>query len=553
MTGMSYPDLVATATVGVARRPVQVTELAGPAAEHAGVLDREDPAIAVLDAAALLVTARRAGVRPATGLVCPAPAGRDTAPELPARAAEVLATAGVADLDLLADLLAAAAASGYLAPAPMLPALLDAAAKYPAVREAVAGVLGARGRWLAGHRADWRKAIDAVAPAVPGDPEVWQTGSRGDRHAYLAMVRDRDPAAARELLAASWPEETGADRADLLAILRHGLGAADEEFLERALDDRKAAVRTGARALLALLPGSAFSRRAAERALPLLLVERSGLRHRLAATLPGGADGAALRDGISSTPPTAEIGARAWLLTQLVAAAPLTGWVARFGLDPQRLVSLPVSGDLAVEVHAGWRLAAVRQASPAWARALLTAAPLAGTGERPPSGTAQRPPSGTAQRPPSGIGQRPPSGIGQRPPSGTAQRPPAAWPPDRELAAVLPPGELAELAMTLLTGQANLRAGIAAAMACPPPWPGALADQVMALLERAFAAGHWSGTAESLLQAAVRCLPTEGPRDYAAALARLALFESCPPRWPDRLRRAARAVALRRTFHEEIR
>lgn len=513
MTGMSYPDLVATATMGVTRRPIRVTELAGPAAAYAGVLDADDPAVAVLDAAALLVSARRAGVEPSTGLVLPAPADRDTAPELPTRAADVLATAGVADPELLADLLAATAAGGYLAPAPMLPELLDSAAKNAAMRGPVAAVLGARGRWLAGHRADWQKVIEAVAPAVPDDPQVWQTGRRGERRAYLAMVRDRDPAGARELLAASWPEETGEDRADLLPLLGHGLGGDDEPFLERALDDRKAAVRAGAQALLARLPGSAFGRRAAERAGPLLRMERSGLRHVLAATLPGGVDAAAARDGIGTTPPGPEVGARAWLLTQLIAAAPLTGWTDRFGLDPERLVALPVSGDLAVEVHAGWRLAAIGQASPAWARALLTAGP--------------------------------PGDIGQRPP--------AAWPPDRDLAAVLPPAELSELATALLTERASLRTGIIAAMACPPPWPPGLADQVMALLERAFAAGHWSGTPESLLRAAVRCLPVEGPHDYAAALARLALLESCPPRWPERLRRAARAVALRRTFHEETR
>src|SRR5581483_11575768 len=117
----------------------------------------------------------------------------------------------------------------------------------------------------------------------------------------------------------------------------------------------KAAVRAGAQALLARLPGSAFGRRAAERAEPLLRVERSGLRHLLAATLPDGVDGAALRDGIGTTPPAPEVGTRAWLLTQLIAAAPLAGWADRFGLDPDRLVALPVSGDLAVEVHAGWR------------------------------------------------------------------------------------------------------------------------------------------------------------------------------------------------------
>ena len=510
--GMSYADLVAAATVGVSRRPVFVTGLAGPAAAHSAVLDRDDPAVALLDAAALLVSTDRAGALPTEGVTPPAPAGPDTVPELPAAAAQVLEQAVVVEPALLADLLTAAAASGYRAPPPTLPDLLDAAVKNPAARQAVAAVLGARGRWLARHRPDWWLAVETVAPDARDDPVLWETGSQAYRCAYLTMLRGRDRPAARDLLAASWPEETGDDRAILIAVLADGLGPADEEFLEQALDDPKAAVRTAAQALLARLPGSAFGRRAALRAVPLLRVERSGLQHHLVASLPGDVDRSAFRDGIGTTPPSPAIGARAWLLTQLIAAAPLTEWVNSSGMDPQRLVSLPVTGDLAVDVHAGWRLAAIRQASPVWAEALLTAGAQAETG----------------------------------------QRPPATWPRDQRLAAVLPPDYQAALATALLTGRENPRAGLAVALACPEPWPQSLADPVVALLEEAFATGHWSGSPEGLLWAAARRLPVDGSHDYAAALARMAVYDSCPPYWRERLRRAARALALRRAFAEEI-
>src|SRR5262245_22090339 len=150
---MSYDELVAAATVGVSRRPVQISGLAGPAAEHAGVLDQDDPAAAVLDAAALLATARRAGVMPRAGVRSPAPAGADTVQELPMLAGQLLAQV-LSDPLLLAGLLTAAGDAGYRAPAPLLPALLDAAVKHAALRPAVAAVLGERGRWLARHRAD---------------------------------------------------------------------------------------------------------------------------------------------------------------------------------------------------------------------------------------------------------------------------------------------------------------------------------------------------------------------------------------------------------------
>jgi hypothetical protein len=511
VTGLSYDDLVTVATVGLAHRSLHVTELAGPAAEHAGLLDGDDPAAAVLDAAALMSAARRAGALATTGITGPAPAAVDAAPELTARASAAAEQVRGTDPILLADLLTAAGHNGYRASAPLLPALLDAAAKDRALRPAVAAVLGARGRWLAAHRADWRRVTDTAAATVLDDPSVWQTGSRGERRSYLAMLRDRDQAEARDLLAAGWSQETSNDRADLLAVLARGLSPADEEFLEQALDDRKASVRATAGQLLAQLPGSAFTRRAANRAVPQLRVERHALRRRLVPSLPEGPDASATRDGIGTRPPAPALGARAWLLTQLIAAAPLTEWITRLGLDAGQIVSLPVDGGLAVDVHAGWRLAAISQASPQWAGALLAAGP-----------------PGTASK-----------------------RAPAAWPQDSQLAAVLPPAARTARAAALLAGAALTADAVAEVASCPGPWPDSVADLVIAALRRTITApaSRWP---EGLVSAAARHLPVTGQRDYAAALARLADPDGCPPLRRAALRSAARMITLRRAFLEEI-
>src|ERR1700728_2871262 len=62
---LSFSDLVTAATVGVSRKPLPITGLDGPAAVHVEVLDAGDPAASLLDAAALLTVAQRAGYRPA--------------------------------------------------------------------------------------------------------------------------------------------------------------------------------------------------------------------------------------------------------------------------------------------------------------------------------------------------------------------------------------------------------------------------------------------------------------------------------------------------------
>lgn len=532
MTALNYDDLVAVATVGVGRRPELVTGLAGPAAAHADVLSRDDPAASVLDAAALLTVARRAGWQPERGISCPEPTAADDAPELPRRAAVLLGQAREADAGLLADLLTATGAAGYRAPAPLLPDLLDAAVRDRALRPVVAGVLGQRGRWLAAHRADWQRVVAGVARPDPADgPEVWQTGSRAERAGYLAALRDTDPAAARDLLREGWASETGDDRAELLLVLARGLSAADEEFLEAALDDRKRAVRTAAVRLLARLPGSAWSRRVTERAWPLLRLDgagpgRTGPGRRLVASLPTGLDPAAIRDGVGGLPPPPGISAAAWQLTQVISAVPLGRWADRFGLEPAEIVALPVSGDLARHVHAGWRMAAVRQGNPDWAAALLA------SGTRHPQ----------TQR--------------------ASGWPLTAWPADEQLVRVLPPAARAGRVAALLSRSAVTPAALAELAACPGPWPAALAEVVLALLRTLVTAApgspaaqsSWAGTrwARELASAAARNLPATGGSDYAAALNRLAEATSCPPPWPVVLHRMAGTIALRRAFFEEI-
>jgi hypothetical protein len=571
VTGVTYDDLVAVATVGLSHRTLPLTgpsgaALSGVPAEHVAALEAGDQGTALLDAAALLVSARRAGARPAAGVARPEPAPADQAPELPARAAGLLVQALVLDELLLADLLTVAARAGYRAPAPLLPQLLDAAVKRPALRPAVAAGLGARGRWLAGHRPEWQRVSDAAPPAdepppagapppvrdparVTGDlgrsaggagvsdagvsaaaesgpvavgwageaADIWETGRRGERRAYLEALRGRDPAAARDLLAAGWSRETGDDRADLLTVLADGLSGDDEEFLETALDDRKATVRAAARGLLSALPGSAYTRRAVDRAAPLLRVEpRTVRRDWLVASLPEVPDEAAVRDGIVARPPGPGIGAQAWLLTQLIAAVPLAEWVARFGRDEAAIVALPVSGGLGSDVRAGWRRAAVRQGSQPWAKAILS--------------------------------------VGE--PGTVSARPAVAWTSDDRLAEILPPAWRAERAVALLAGSAPDAAAVAEVARCPGPWPDSLAAAVMAALSRAAGSATRQYWPDQLAAAAGRHLPVTGEPggiDYAAALERLAGHEKCLTSLAEALRQAAEVIRLRRSFATQIR
>ena len=239
-----------------------------------------------------------------------------------------------------------AAARGVRPPPELLPDLLDRAS--PHHHRLVGELAGPLGLWLAEREPRWafvRGAVDDV-------DAVWASGGRQARRALLERLRRTDPAAARELLAGTFAEETWEDRAAFVDVLEIGLSDADEAFLEAALDDSRAAVRDAVAAQLAALTGSRLAARMAERTKPLLVVEAGTL----VVTLPGSPDAAAQRDGIGT-------GRRSERLAALLAATPLDTW-------PLEWATLPVSDNLAPAVHEGWAEAARRQRNVDWARAL---------------------------------------------------------------------------------------------------------------------------------------------------------------------------------------
>lgn len=563
MSGVSFDDLVAVAALGVSRKGFAAAELDGPAAGYAGVLDARDPAAALLDAAALLTVAGRAGVLPprasrgdghdetagggpATGLAGDAIARAGRERELSARGGRLLARlggldrqrgTGVKDTVLLADLLIAMRDADYVLPAPLLPALLDIGSHTAALRPLAASVLGPRGVWLAGHRTDWREVADAgpaVAPSAEGlalgaqaggpdgegDPEVWRVGRPSERLAFLAGLRERDPGAARELLAAGWPRESKSERTRLIGALGHGLSAEDEEFLENALGDRAAEVRQAASQLLALLPGSAFSRRAAERAAAVLWLDGHGPGTTLVAHLSDDVDQVAVRDGLGPRSPAYWVDDTAWRLSQQIAGVPLSYWTAHFRLTPAQIVALPIRDAAAIEVRAGWRMAAARQANADpeladWALALLDAD------------------------------------------VGVVNRPPSVWIPDAALSALLPADLRAARAAALLTeasSDANHPRAYAARLELashPVPWSAMLADAVLYALDREIRRPKLTVLSQTVVETAGRGMPATGGKDYAAELTRLA--NSLPQSWLPEVLAAAETITLRRAFLAELR
>ncbi|UWE12663.1 DUF5691 domain-containing protein [Actinacidiphila bryophytorum] len=394
--GGGWDDLVGSALLGTERR------------RPGGMVgDAEEAAAGLLNAAATGVVRRRAGLRPAPAGERPPVAAEDRRPELPDAARRRLGmlladrTAGSGGnrrgsapnlAELLPQWLAAARREGYAAPPELLPALLDAARARTDLRSDALAFAGPRGRWLAGLNPDWRYALRAGAGAGAADgpgPEepvqaerLWEEGLFAERIALLSRLRVSAPDTALALLAATWKSERAEDRLMFLDSLRTGLSEADEPFLEQALTDRSRNVRATAAELLSALPGSALAGRMAGRARSCVSLGPDGI----VVEAPYECDAAMERDGVAPRPPNGR-GERAWWLGQLVDAAPLATWPARFGgRTPEEIIALPVLDDWQPDLHASWCRAAVRQRDEGWARALLgpppaAAAPLAAVGD----------------------------------------------------------------------------------------------------------------------------------------------------------------------------
>ena len=349
--------------------------------------DPGDPAAVLLDRAALLTAARRAGRRPdrAEPLPVCAPDPRPTVS--PAAARRLRRLISGEHPDLLTEWLAAVVARGLRLPPQLLPALLDRARRGrpadPELPRLLAEAGGPRARWLAALSPDWEHAVEEAST----DDETWRLGDTRQRRGYLASLLTSDPDAGRALITGGWDAAGAADRVMFLSVLADesagstaskgsagskGLTLADEPLLEAALDDRAADVRGWAGYLLAILPGSALGQRMAERALGCLRLDRGADGARLLARPPAGCDAAMRRDGITPGPDAgrSQPARQAHLMLEVLARTPLRTWTDEFGQTAERILALP-SGSWAPVLFAGWSRAAMAQRDQEWMAALI--------------------------------------------------------------------------------------------------------------------------------------------------------------------------------------
>ena len=369
----TWDDILATAVVGTEHRELKLAAREDELGRLLAQISNTDREAHLLSVASVVALYRSAGVAPpANAQPLPEACGPDETSRGSAASGQHLALMLDGEFrEVLPEWLLAMNTGRKRVPEEYLPALLDHGRADPSLRRRIVVVLGQRGEWLAAQNPDWGYATRRE------EKDLWETGNPEERLLLLDHLRTVDPTSARELVATTWSQESAKDRVEFLEKFAIGVNSNDESFLNDALQDRSVEVRRVARALLAGLPQSEFSRRLSGLATQVLSFKKALMgRARIEVTLPDDPIAWLKANGIEiDNPPrnTAQtVGPKAWSLKEMISLIPITHWTQIWKKSPTEVIRAADYSEWGASLIAGFIIAAHRDRDSDFIEALVS-------------------------------------------------------------------------------------------------------------------------------------------------------------------------------------
>lgn len=370
-TDHPWQAIAAAALLGTERQPFQAPHLSGKLGHCLSQLSDRSHESALLSAVGLVSLHQQVGWLPEPrSMPTEGACSTQDLPRCRLRAERCLQLILQGQFpQLLGEWLEKAAMTNQRAPERLLPALLNKGRQQKELQAAILTVLGERGHWLARQNAEWDYSTPAIA-----DEATWETGTPSIRLKVLQDLRSHAPDRARDLLQATWSQESASDRARFLETFQQGLSLADEPFLELALSDRRSReVRRVAADLLARLPQSRLCQQMTHH-IQSFVSFTPGSPPSLTITLPINLAPELIQLGIeqkASHLSFLNLGEKAGWLLQIISATPLSFWNETWGMTATEIVAWTEQHEWQTVFLQGWTLAAQRQGDRTWSTALL--------------------------------------------------------------------------------------------------------------------------------------------------------------------------------------
>ena len=178
-------------------------------------------------------------------------------------------------------------------PPEMLPELFEKCRSDKDLWKQIRFAIGERGYWLIQQNPDW-EFLNGKA-----NVENWEIGTKDERLAILQFLRSKNPALALEKIESTWKEDDLKLRVAFVKMLDSNLSLADEDFLEKCLDDKRKDIRREAAHLLSKLEGSKLIDRMVERVKGMITIKsRAAKKEKIDISLPDILQEEMIRDGL---------------------------------------------------------------------------------------------------------------------------------------------------------------------------------------------------------------------------------------------------------------